>query len=44
MISPAFLICVLMYVDPKFERDPYSTSKVIANYILGVALAVALSV
>ena len=42
-ISPAFVICVLMYVYPKFERDPSSTSQVIANYI-SVALVVALSV
>ena len=40
---PAFVICVLMYVYPKFERDPSSTSQVIADYI-SVALAVALSV
>ena len=42
-ISPAFVICVLMYVYTKFERDPSSTSQVIANYI-SVAFAVALSV
>ena len=43
MISPAFEICVLMYVYPKFERDPSSLSRVITNYISD-ALAVALSV
>ena len=42
-ISTACVICVLMYVYPKFERDPSSTSQVIANYI-SVELAVALSI
>ena len=42
-ISHAFVICVLMCVYPKFERDPFSTSQVIANYII-VAFAVALGV
>ena len=43
MILPSFIICVLIYVNPKFERDPSSTYQVIANYI-SVAVAVAFSV
>ena len=31
-ISHAFVIGVLMYVYPKFERDPSSNSEVKANY------------
>ena len=42
-ISSACVICVLMYVYTKFERDPFSTSQVIANSI-SVALAVTLSI
>ena len=43
MIFTEFVICVLIYVYLKFERDPSSTSQVIGNYISDTS-AVALSV
>ena len=45
MIFPQFVIYpyVLIYVNPKFRKDPSITSQEIADYI-NVALAVALSV
>ena len=43
MIFPQFVIYVLIYVYPKFQKDLSITSQEIANYI-SVALAVALSV
>ena len=43
MISPQFVIYVLIYDYLKFRTDPSITSQEIANYI-SVALAVALSV
>ena len=32
-ISPQFVIYVLIYVYPKFRKDPSITSQEIANYI-----------
>ena len=44
MIFPQFVIYVLIFDNLKFRKDPSITSQEIANYILSVALAVALSV
>ena len=43
MIFSEFVLYVLIYVCPKFRKDPSITSQAIANYI-SVELAVALSV